>query len=367
MAPADPNVGSGIRPPLPSEEVVKAVERRGPSRVPMLIAQYWNPADAFGDRAGEVLDIQARYPQDAYFMRVRRPLIWEDPRESTWVPGYTWMHAPPPPGEPVRAQKDAALAITDWAVLDRMLERWPDAASAPVFEAGPAEAKQLAGGRYLGIYWAYCLFERLWTLRGMENTLCDFYEHPEPVHRILDAFTDFHCTVIRRGARELGARAVWTTDDLGTQAGPMFGLDIFRAFFRDRYARLIRTAHENGMHFWLHSCGNIEPFLDDFVAMGLDVLHPVQKHAMDEAGIARRYGGRLSFWTGMDVQRVLPFGTPEDVRKEVRFLIDTFDRPDGGCLITAGNGITPDVPTANLLAFYDEAYAYGIKHRRRNP
>ena len=353
------------RPALPAEEVVKAIERGNPSRVPMLIAQYWNPADAFLERAAEVLDIQREYPQDAWFVRVRRPLIWEDPREPTHLPGYTWMHAPPPPGEPVRAQKDSSLAIRDWSQLDHVLDHWPDPGLPEIFAWEPANAASLAGCRYLGIYWAYCLYERLWTLRGMENILCDFYENPEPVHRLLDAITDFHCAVIRRGARELGARGVWTTDDIGTQTGPMFGYDIFRTFFRDRYARMIRTAHENGMHFWLHSCGNIELFLDDLVSLGLDVLHPVQKYAMDERKIARLYGDRLAFWAGMDVQQILPFGTPEEVRKEVRFLIDTFDRPDGGCMITAGNGVTPDVPLENLRAFYDETYAYGSAHRRK--
>ncbi len=349
---------------------MKAIERRAPSRVPMLIAQYWNPADAFGDRADDVLAIQREYPQDAYFIRVRRPLIWEDPREPTWIPGYTWMHAPPPPGEPVRAQKDASLAIRDWAQLDSMLDAWPDPGLPQLFQASPGEpdgeeAKALAGDRYMGIYWAYCLFERLWTLRGMENILCDFHENPGPVHRLLDAITDFHCAVISRGARELGARAVWTTDDIGMQTGPLFSLEVFRTFFRDRYARLIRTAHQHGMHFWLHSCGNIALFLDDLVSVGLDVLHPVQKYAMDERSTASRYGGRLTFWAGMDVQRTLPFGTPDDVRREVRFLVDTYDRPDGGCMITAGNGVTPDVPLENLRAFYDESYAYGAAHRRR--
>jgi uroporphyrinogen decarboxylase len=67
----------------------------------------------------------------------------------------------------------------------------------------------------------------------------------------------------------------------------------------------------------------------------------------------------------MDLQHILPRGSVDDVRREVRFLIDTYDRPDGGCMITAGNGITADVPLENLEAFYDEAYQYGVAHRRR--
>jgi len=356
-----------MRHPLPSEEVTKAIEHRNPARVPMLIAQYWNPASAFEDRAEQVLEIQRQYPQDAYFVRVRRPTTWEDPADPNSIPGYSWMHAPPPPKDGGARASDANVALTDWSALDSILAQWPDPTIPQVFENGPEEAASLANGRYLGIYWAYCLYERLWNLRGMENALCDFHENPRCVHRILDAITDFHCTVIRRGARELGAKAVWTTDDIGMQTGPMFGYGIFEEFFKHRYAKIIRTAHENGMHFWFHSCGNIEMFLDDFVAMGLDVLHPVQKYAMDERKIAGRYGGKLCFWAGMDVQQILPFGTPEQVREEVRFMIDVYDRPDGGCMITSGNGVTPDVPIENLFAFYDETYSYGLAHRRRRP
>ncbi|HUJ76348.1 MAG TPA: hypothetical protein VL359_15915, partial [bacterium] len=145
-------------------------------RVPMAIAQYWNPAEDFGERAPDVLALQAAYPQDTWFVRVRRPLIWEDPRAPTYIPGYTWMHAPPPPGEPVRTQKDASLAIRDWGQLEGILAHWPDPSLPGLFDDG-ASAAALAGDRYMGIYWAYCLYERLWTLRGMENVLCDFHEN----------------------------------------------------------------------------------------------------------------------------------------------------------------------------------------------
>jgi len=67
----------------------------------------------------------------------------------------------------------------------------------------------------------------------------------------------------------------------------------------------------------------------------------------------------------MDVQQILPWGTPEEVRQEVRFMIDTYDRADGGCMITAGNGITPDNPVENLRAFFDETYTYGLAHRNQ--
>jgi uroporphyrinogen-III decarboxylase len=199
----------------------------------------------------------------------------------------------------------------------------------------------------------------------MENILCDFYLNPEPVHRLLDALTDFYCVIIARAGRELGADGIFTSDDIGMQTGPMFSPEIFREFFKPRYARLFKAAHEVGMHFWLHTCGDVRAFMDDFIEIGLDVIHPIQKYTMDEREVARRFGDQLCFWTGMDVQQILPRGTPEDVRREVRFMIDTYDRPDGGGMITAGNGVTPDVPLENLFAFYDETYNYGLKHRQQ--
>jgi uroporphyrinogen decarboxylase len=354
-----------MRPALPREEVIKAIEHKGPSRVPMLIAQWWNPASMFGDRAEQILEIQRQYPQDAYFIRVRRPIIWDELDNPNHIPGYSWMPTPPPQQKNKVAGLDANVALTDWAILEEMLAHWPDPNIPQLFDDTPAEAQAPINGRYHGIYWAYCLFERLWTLRGMENTLCDFYEHPECVHRILDAFTDFHCTAIRRGGKELNADAIWTTDDIGMQTGPMFNVKIFREFFKPRYARMIKTAHDHGMHFWLHTCGNIEPFLGDLIEIGLDVIHPIQKFAMDQQEIARRYGGRIAFWAGMDMQHILPFGTPEEVRAEVRFMIDTYDRADGGCMITSGNNITPDAPIENVFAFYDETYNYGLAHRQQ--
>jgi uroporphyrinogen-III decarboxylase len=199
----------------------------------------------------------------------------------------------------------------------------------------------------------------------MENLLMDFHLNRQPAHRLLDAITDFCCGMIRRGAKELHTDGVWVTDDLGTQGGPMFGLETFREFFRPCYTRMIQTAHDCGMHFWLHSCGNIEIFLQDFIDIGLDVVHPLQKYTMDERRIAQRFGGKICFWAGMDCQQILPRGSEQDVRREVRFMIDNYDRPDGGCMMALGNVASSDVPVENLKAMFDESYNYGQTHRRR--
>jgi uroporphyrinogen decarboxylase len=122
---------------------------------------------------------------------------------------------------------------------------------------------------------------------------------------------------------------------------------------------------EHGIHWWLHSCGNNYGIMGDLADAGVNVFHPVQKHTMDEVKVVQEFGDRISFLAGFDVQQILPNGTPEEIRSEVRFLIDTFDRPDGGMCIAAGNGILPDTPLENIDAFLDEALVYGENKRAR--
>ena len=350
-----------MREPLPAEEVRKAIEHRHPSRVPMMIHQ-WTYAGAFGDRADQVQAILDEYPNDMYATGPRMPDFWDNPDSA--IPGYAWLNRPQPADYDDHAH-DASTAIGDIGMLDEILDAWPDP-NIPQMYDGCAEALAAnANGRYTACGWAFCFYERMWSLRGMENILCDFYEHPQAMHKLMDALCDFHETVIRRAGTELNVDAINTTDDIGMQTGPMFSPAIFKEFFKPRYKRLIDAAHDNNMHFWLHTCGDVRPFLEDFIEIGLDVIHPIQKYTMDEREVAEQFGGRIAFWAGMDVQQILPWGTPEDVRKEVRFMIDTYDSPQGGCMITAGNGITPDNPIENLRAFYDETYRYGLAHRRQ--
>jgi uroporphyrinogen decarboxylase len=131
------------------------------------------------------------------------------------------------------------------------------------------------------------------------------------------------------------------------------------------YARIGQLLRKHGLHWWLHSCGNNTAILGDLIEVGLDVFHPVQKGTMDEVAVAREFGDRLTFLAGIDVQHVLQEQDPARVRQEVRFLIDTFDRPGGGMCIAAGNGIVAGTPYENIEAFLSEAVEYGTAHRQR--
>jgi uroporphyrinogen decarboxylase len=189
----------------------------------------------------------------------------------------------------------------------------------------------------------------------------DYYPNPDEVHRLYRLLTDLYKRIIIRVDEELSADAVYCTDDLGTQTRPFLSFKIFDTFFAPYYPELVETVHCLGMHFWLHTCGNVEQLLPKLIELSVDVLHPVQKYVMDGRQIAAVYGGQIAFRVGFDVQQVIPFGSPDEVRQEVRHLLDTFFRPDGRLLFTMGNGVTGDTPLASLEVLFEEVFTCGAR------
>ncbi len=337
--------------PLSRDEVWAVVAGKGCARrIPVLLHQWTYPG-AFGERQAEVQSILDRFPQDAQVMAYRAPDLYEAPPDD---PEYRWMDCDKPVESGGDHGIDEQAAIRDWNQLDGVLAHFPKPDYPGLFPNRPSP-----DGRYRIAHWWYGLFERHWSLRGMTNTLMDFYTNPDEVHRLYRAYTDFFLRFTERAREELKADAIYWTDDLGTQNDLFFSPEVFDTFYRPYYTEIIEKAHSLGMQAWLHTCGNIGKILPRFIEMGLDVIHPIQKYAMDEVSVAREFGGRISFWAGFDVQRIIPYGTPDDVRREVRHLMDAYGRPDGRFLLTAGNGITPDTPIESLRALYEEAYSYG--------
>ena len=339
--------------PLTRHETASVIEGCSVApRVPMMV-HFWTDPARFGVQERRARDILATYPMDVQTIGIRMPGMYDAPEDD---PEYRWMNYSDPDID-CGGAIDSKMAIPDWSLLDAILENWPSPEYPGLIPAGI-----VSDGRYmLGNFW-FCYFERHWSMRGMTNALMDYYTDPESVHRLFRALTDFYLRMMERARHEAGIDGIFTSDDLGTQTGPFFSPEIFREFFLPYYAELFAKAHELDMHFWLHCCGNVEKFIPDWIDAGLDVLHPIQKHTMDDQVIAERFGQNICVWAGLDVQQVIPWGTPEEVRVEIRYLIDTYWRPkEGRLMITAGNGITADCPIESLEAFCDETYHYGLK------
>ena len=332
---------------LPRAEVQKAVERKGPSRVPIVLGKWWG--EGLNERYGDRLQAFSRYPDDVMH-------LWLDP-VPFYRMGLSWEL-------PQGGAHDDRPILDDWAKLDEFIEKLPDPETDPQVEwiVEAANAAR-ADGRYVLLSWWQLFFERPWAIRGMMNIMLDYNTEPDRVKRLHEALLEQYCGYIRRVGRLCQPDGFFTSDDLGHQTGPMIGPKTFREFMVPYYAKLAETLREFGMCFWLHSCGDNTLLMEDLIEVGVDVLHPIQKHCMDERAIAKEFADRITFLAGIDVQHTLQEKDPEGVRREVRFLIDTFDGPDGGMCIAAGNGITPDTPLENIEAFLDEALRYGQVHR----
>lgn len=333
-------------PPLPRKEIINAIERRGrPSRIPFVQAKWWG--EGLAEQYGDQLRHFDQYPDDV-------ALLWIQPVDLTRM-NLSWQ---------IRESRtyDKSDVLDDWNKLDEFIAKLPDPEDDMQFESLAREAERIRGeDRYLLIAWWRLFFERSWGYRGMENILMDYFIEPEMVHRLHDALCFQQERYLRRAAELLHPDGFWTSDDLGNQTQTMMSPDKFDEMLLPYYKRIGSVLAENAMHWWLHSCGNNTPLLDRLIDAGVHVFHPVQKWAMDQEVVAKSFGDRLSFVAGIDVQHVLFEFSPDEVRKEVRHLIDTFHRRDGGMCIGAGNGIVAGTPLENIKAFFDEAIRSSLR------
>ncbi len=195
----------------------------------------------------------------------------------------------------------------------------------------------------------FSLFERAWSLRGMENLLTDFYENPEFAHELLDAIASYQCEVVSHAAENYELDCVFFGDDWGMQTGLMMGPNLWREFIKPYAAKMYQHTHAQGLKVLIHSCGKVEELFDEIIQVGVDCFNPFQPEVMDVHALLRQYRGRLSFYGGMSTQKTLPFGTVEDVKKETLALIDS--GRDGNYVFASAHVVDGDVPYQNVIAF----------------
>ena len=222
-----------------------------------------------------------------------------------------------------------------------------------------AAEKARAEGKYVLMHHWSLMYERIWNFRGMETLLMDYYDYPDEVHSLNRAVADTEIKLLHRAFEEVKPDGYMISDDLGTQNALMMSPATFREFIKPYYTEIWGLCREHDVDTWLHTCGNVSEIIGDLIECGLNVLHPLQKHTMDWDEVAAKWKGKIAFWVGMDVQNTLINGTPEDVRREVRLMRDSFDSPAGGFLYAAGNGIVGGTPFENIDAYLHECATYG--------
>ena len=191
-------------------------------------------------------------------------------------------------------------------------------------------------------------FERTWALRGMENILLDFALHPEFVAELFDKLMQLELDALDK-VLHLPLDCIQFGDDFGAQKGLIMGTDYWREFLKPRLAKMYGKARDAGKVVGIHSCGDNTPIMDDLIEIGVQILNPFQPEAMDAFEMKRLYGKKITFNGGIGTQVTLPYGTPEEVRQEIRTCARVLSK-DGGYIMQTTKPIRPEVPTENAVA-----------------
>lgn len=173
------------------------------------------------------------------------------------------------------------------------------------------------------------IYERIHFLRGLDNTWMDIYDEPERLGELIDILVDMNLGAIEKFA-SLGADGYLFADDWGLQDRLMISPALWREIWKPRYARIYKAAHDAGMDTFLHSCGYIVDILDDLIEAGLDVIHMDQQENMTLELLGERFGGRLTFFSPVDIQNTMVNGSEEGIRAYCRKMVRYLARPTGG-------------------------------------
>lgn len=167
----------------------------------------------------------------------------------------------------------------------------------------------------------FSLYERAWTLRGMQNLLMDFHDHPGFVRELLNTIADYNIAQVKE-AMNYDLDAVYFGDDWGQQRGIQMGPKLWRKFIYPVLERMYRTVHEGGKYVFIHSCGDVDELFDDLITIGVNCFNPFQPEVMDVFALLKKYRRRLIFHGGLSTQKTLPYGTVEQVQAETRRLLE---------------------------------------------
>lgn len=235
----------------------------------------------------------------------------------------------------------------DFSHVAKECEQWPDQA--------------IIGGP-----WAV-VFTDASELMGMEEFFINMSERPDVVHAIMNKVCDIYCEMAVRffEAADGLIDIFFFGDDFGTQRALIISPEAWRYFCKPYIKRLNDLGKQAGLKTMFHSCGAVREIIPDLIEIGVDALNPVQVRAagMEPMRLKRDFGEYITFHGAFDHQHILPHGTVEEVRTEVHRIIGLLAPAGGFCLAPSHDLLLREFPLENIVAMYDEAYAYETQGR----
>jgi len=307
------------------------------------------------------LDLYDRLGIDGIF-GIAPPYIGPTPRteddywEDAWGFGYRkQVYATGVYNEQIHFPMANLETIADLKAFPWPSPDWYDYAQIPTLAAQYPQRAVSCG--YTAIFYWHN------KLRGLARSLMDPLDKPDftryLIERLSDFFTEYHRRCFEAGRGVIDITQV--TDDFGSQHGLLISPRVFEEFYRAPMQRAIDLARSYGIIVFHHDDGDLRPLLPTLVEMGIEVLNPIQWRCgdWDLAALKATFGERIAFHGGIDNQETLPFGSPDDVRNEVRWLIATLASDHTGYILAPCHNLQANTPVENIVAMYQAAREFG--------
>ncbi len=277
---------------------------------------------------------------------------YRDVHGSVWKRGET-PHIIRPVLEKPRLE---GFSIPDYTPFLHQAVTPPENIHEPLPKLGFNDARALIekekANKIVIVQFSCGLFECSWMIRGFEDLFVDLLKNPSFCHDLYDMLLERHLQLVDE-LLKLGADGIIFVDDYGDQRGVLIGPDLWRQFIKPRLAKLYERVQQSGKWAFQHTCGNVFDIIPDFIDIGLDVLQSLQPEAMPVYEIKQHFGNELCLWGGLGTQQLLPKGTPEEIRAEIRRLRRELGRGGGYCF-SSSKPLMKDVPVENAVAFIEE-------------
>ncbi len=306
------------------ECVIAAIEHRETERIPRCIGCAMDMKEKLREERG-IIDEDAMFDNDVIRLS---PPWWQwknvDGSMDSWTDFDTPATRPTITG-------DGSYADF-YATVDRMHE----------------------AGKYVLVCVYGSHFEKAYFARGIENFLADMAGSVEWSREYLQGIIQRNLVMLENFLSHPHIDGVLLGSDWGSQCDLLMSPSSWQELIRPGEQVEYDLIRSYGKHVWIHSCGNVVKIIPSLIEMGIDVLNPVQPECMDIAMLKREYGKDLTFWGGLSTQKTLPYGTPDDVRREAREVRKVLGA-GGGLIFAPAQEIQSDVPLANLDALIEVA------------
>jgi uroporphyrinogen decarboxylase len=233
--------------------------------------------------------------------------------------------------------------------------KMPDPTHPGRFDADQKVVEQYKGKVFLFGKLGMAMFERAWSIRGVEQLMMDMITRPDFVEELLDRILyEWNLPIIDQQIA-LGVDGFYFADDWGSQTGLLFSPKLWRRMIKPRMAICYQRAKEKGLVVGQHSDGNVLDILPDLIEIGMDIFNPVDPAVYDPYILKQRFGDKLTLYGGINVKQTLPLGSPQQVRAEMLERAERLGR-GGGYILQSSHTMLEDIPLANMVAYVETCH-----------